>query len=83
MFKILIMTNINKTCKDCSYWKEGQDDSTDDFDRGNDWICTKMNKIIAGFVEWHEVNKILIPHWCPLLLKNVRLAKLNKIFDGK
>lgn len=47
-----------KSCNVCPYWKEGQRESTDGFDSGNDWICTKKkNKIIAGFVEWHEVNK--------------------------
>ncbi len=56
-----------KSCKECPFWKEGPSETTDGFDRGNDWICTKnKNKIIAGFVEWHEVNKTPVPEWCPI-----------------
>lgn len=37
--------------------------------QGKNWLCThdkSKGKIIAGFVEWHEVNKIEIPKWCPV-----------------
>ena len=57
------------TCRDCTHFKEGHAQSTDDdgFDRGHDWHCTKADKIIAGFVEWHEEKKVEIPNWCPIL----------------
>lgn len=58
-----------KTCRQCPFWKEGFPQSTDGFDRGNDWLCAKQNKIIAGFVEWHEVDKIPVPDWCPSQVK--------------
>lgn len=42
-------------------------ESTDGFDRGHDWMCkAKDNKIIAGFVEWHEEDKTPVPEWCPV-----------------
>lgn len=68
------MTKITidiKTCKSCPFFKEGPDESTDAFDRGNDWLCTakKEVRIIAGFVEWHEVDKIPVPDWCPVKSK--------------
>jgi len=62
------MTKITleiKSCKQCPFFKEGPDETTDGWDRGNDWICTSKNKKIAGFVEWHEVDKTPIPDWCP------------------
>ena len=52
------------SCKDCPFFKEGMDYSLDGWDRGSDWTCTKKNKMIASFVEWHD--KIEIPNWCPL-----------------
>ena len=57
-----------KSCRDCPFWKEGPRESTDGFDSGHDWFCTKgkKDKRIAGFVEWHKVDKIEIPDWCPL-----------------
>lgn len=54
------------TCQECPFFKKGPDESTDGWDRGNDWMCgAKDNKVISGFVEWHEKNKIPIPDWCP------------------
>lgn len=55
-----------KSCKNCPFWKEGPRESTDGFDSGNDWMCSKVNRIIEPFVEWHEVSKVEIPKWCPL-----------------
>lgn len=67
------MTKITieiKSCKECPFFKEGPDQSTDGFDRGNDWFCKlSNNKKISGFVEWHEINKIPIPEWCPAKTK--------------
>lgn len=57
------------SCSDCPFWKRGNRQSTDGFDEGYDWTCTKANKMIAGFVEWHEVNKVEIPKWCPIKVK--------------
>ena len=50
-------------CKQCAFHSIGSSYSLDGFDRGNDWTCTKANKIIEGFVEWREPE---IPKWCPL-----------------
>ncbi len=59
-----------KSCRECPFWKQGDRQSTDGFDSGNDWFCKKQNgKKIASFVEWHEVDKIEIPKWCPILKK--------------
>lgn len=55
------------SCKQCPFWKEGPRESTDGWDSGNDWNCTKANKLIAGFVEWYD--KIEIPKWCPVKIK--------------
>lgn len=63
------MTKINieiSSCRQCPFFKEGPPESTDGFDRGHDWICKAMdNKLIAGFVEWHEEDKTPVPEWCP------------------
>ncbi len=53
------------SCKQCPFFKEGPRESTDGWDSGHDWICTSKDKIIAGFVEWHEEKKVPIPEWCP------------------
>lgn len=62
------------SCKSCPHFKEGYRQSTDGFDSGNDWMCGKMdNRIIEPFVEWHEVNKVKIPEWCPLRVLNNKI----------
>lgn len=65
MKPVTIQTEIS-SCRQCPFYKEGPRESTDGFDSGNDWICTKADRKIAGFVEWHEVRKIEIPEWCPI-----------------
>jgi len=65
MKKVTIKLEIT-SCKQCPFFKEGDRETTDGFDSGNDWLCTKKNKLIAGFVEWHEVSKIEVPKWCPI-----------------
>ena len=75
-----------KTCKECPYWKEGNYSSTDGWDRGADWSCTKMNdKVIQGFVEWHEEKKVPVPEWCPCAidLKKERKLKLEKLDNNE
>jgi hypothetical protein len=69
--------NVTNCKKDCSFWKEGKFVCTDDFDGGHDWICTggKKEKIIAGFVEWHEEKKIEVPDWCPKKMKTSKRKK--------
>lgn len=54
------------SCSKCPFFKEGPMESTDGWDRGCDWLCTKTgkDKVIAGFVEWHEKPKV--PDWCPI-----------------
>lgn len=54
------------SCRQCPFIEYGPFQSTDGFDRGQDWVCRKTNAKIAGFVEWHEVAKIEIPKWCPM-----------------
>lgn len=66
--KVTVKTKI-ASCKQCPFLEEGPRHSTDGFDSGNDWICKHektKNKMIAGFVEWHEVNTTPIPDWCPI-----------------
>lgn len=59
------------SCKQCPFFKEGPTESIDGWDRGNDWMCgAKDDKIIRGFVEWHEVDKVEIPNWCPSLTQS-------------
>lgn len=59
-----------KTCRECPFFKITKVSSTDGWDRGEeDWHCNKKDKKIAGFVEWHEEDKIEVPEWCPYLLK--------------
>ena len=54
-------------CKDCPFKKETNQWSSDGWDRMEDWVCEKAGgRKIQGAVEWHEINKIKIPDWCPL-----------------
>lgn len=62
------------SCKKCPHFKITGTSSTDGWDRGEDWHCSKADKPIAGFVEWHEEKEIKIPGWCPCL--NVAFCKL-------
>lgn len=57
-----------KSCKECVFFKTTNQWSSDGFDSMEDWICAKINKKIAGSVEWHEEKKIKIPDWCPIKL---------------
>jgi len=56
------------SCKECPFFKTGNQWSSDGWDRMEDWICTKHEpeKVIQGSVEWHEEKRINIPDWCPL-----------------
>lgn len=54
-------------CKDCPFKKETNQWSSDGWDQMEDWICEKAGgRKIQGAVEWHEIDKIKIPDWCPL-----------------
>lgn len=59
------------SCRHCPHFKEGHRQSTDGFDSGYDWFCTHNGnkRMISGFVEWHELDKIEIPNWCPFKKK--------------
>lgn len=60
-----------KNCKECPRFFTTNEYSTDGFDYMEDWMCseTKPSRKIQGAVEWHEVDKIEVPKWCPCLLK--------------
>lgn len=64
MLEVIIQILV-KICSECPFFKMGPYSTTDGFDVGNDWICTKENKLIAGFVEWREKDQVEIPKWCP------------------
>jgi hypothetical protein len=53
------------SCRECPFFKTGNQWSTDGFDNMEDWICTKINRKIQGSVEWHEEKGIRVPKWCP------------------
>lgn len=55
------------SCVDCPHFKITNVSSTDGFDSGEDWHCTKADKQIASFVEW--TDKPEIPEWCPFKAK--------------
>ena len=65
-----------KNCLDCTLLKQVRVYTEDSFERDHDWFCGKhinidtgqMNKI-AGSVSWNEGNKIPVPEWCPILIK--------------
>jgi len=60
-----------ESCKQCGYLDTGMSYSLDGFDRGNDWMCNKSKRLIVGFVESiQEGNRIGIPDWCELRVKN-------------
>lgn len=54
-----------KICSECPHFKITNRSTTDGFDHGEEWTCTKENKVIAGFVEWREKDQVEIPKWCP------------------
>ena len=66
--KRVVAAPVIAICSMCPFFRKGPDESTDGFDRGNDWICTHgvEEKVIAGFVEWHEESTVEIPEWCPV-----------------
>lgn len=54
------------SCRQCPFMKEGSSYSLDGFDRGNDWLCTKKDRVSAYFIERKDENPP-IPGWCPLI----------------
>lgn len=65
------MTEITLSIKDCSrcpFHEVTGTSSTDGWDRGEDWFCTKEQKFIQKFVEWHD--KVPVPEWCGLRANN-------------
>jgi hypothetical protein len=59
------------SCKQCPFLKETPAQSTDGWDRGNNWNCkAKDDKIIESFVELHNEDIIPIPKWCPCLTES-------------
>jgi len=58
-------------CGQCPHWKAENFHSSDGWDRMEDWMCYKNpenKRKISGSVEWHD--KIAIPDWCEITLKN-------------
>ncbi len=69
-------------CSQCPNKDTGNYYSTDGFDRMEDWLCkvtmdpeTAAPRKIAASVEWHEEKDIKIPDWCPLIRKDLMVAK--------
>ena len=65
---MLIQLEI-KSCKQCPFFKTTNQWSSDGFDRMEDWMCGKNDRIIQGAVEWHEEKDINVPEWCPIQSK--------------
>jgi hypothetical protein len=56
-----------KTCKECPFFEEKRMYTADSWEMPYDWFCKKAkNRKIAGYVEWHEEDKVEIPKWCPV-----------------
>lgn len=55
-------------CRQCPHFKTANQWSSDGWDKMEDWVCDKNNKIIQESVEWHEESKIDVPDWCPIKL---------------
>ena len=59
-----------KTCRDCPFFEEKRHYTADSFELAHDWFCkAKNNAKIAGYVEWHEEDKVQVPDWCPVKSK--------------
>lgn len=59
-----------KTCMECPFFKQERYYTSDSFENAYNWFCKKKhNKEIAGYVEWHEEEKVPIPDWCPIKTK--------------
>jgi len=56
-----------KNCSQCPHFRASMPYSTDGFDSGSDWKCSKSDKVIAEFVEWNESPAI--PDWCPIKIE--------------
>ena len=61
---MLITIDIN-SCKECPYIEVGERRTTDGFDEGCDWTCSKAKRQIAEFVDWRLWSLPEIPDWCP------------------
>ncbi len=66
MEKVKIQIEIS-SCQKCLHFIERPYPTADSWERAHNWHCSKMhNKKIAGYVEWHDEDKIGIPEWCPI-----------------
>ena len=60
-----------KNCSSCPHFRTENPWSSDGWDRMIDWVCRKTSppRVIQSSVEWHEESKIVVPDWCPILIK--------------
>lgn len=64
-----IKINI-KNCSNCPFLQTERDYTADSFELLEKWKCGKCEgKIIARYVEVWDVKNIVIPEWCPIVVK--------------
>lgn len=61
-----VMIPINN-CKKCPHCDTKL---TKGYGHATDYICNKVDRLIAGYVEWpsQEPQDSLIPEWCPFAM---------------
>lgn len=54
-----------ENCTSCPFCKQQRCYTEDSWEEAYDYICTKTNKEIAGYMEWHD-KMPAVPYWCPI-----------------
>jgi len=77
-----------KNCSECPHFESERVYTADSFEMPFEWKCVKAdNRVIAGYVEWHD--KVKIPDWCPCKttnkvgLRRMILSSAVIYLDGK
>jgi len=60
-----------KTCQQCPFFLSERAYTADSFEMCFNWFCNKEEKKkIRSYVDWNEEDKVPIPEWCPVLMKD-------------
>jgi len=57
--------DVFESCTKCKHVKIERDYTADSFEFCMSWFCTKSNKFVRRYVDWHDKDEF-IPDWCEL-----------------
>lgn len=64
------------SCRDCPHLYKERVYTADSFEYVEKFTCKANNRVISGYVEWHD--KLEIPKWCPAKIKNSKTQNKSK-----